>query len=214
MNRALILGCSHAAGSEIAQDPSINKRFGGSFYSHEVQEFERSYSYPARIADALGYMIDNKAIAGGSNDAIFRIYEASRLEPDDIVIACWTGMNRGEILYNGDWRPLSPGFQGATGYEDYQKQWVAYHADLETGRQNKIKNILALNSLAELRRIKVINIDSFDTIRQPVWPKNVHWATSQDFIDYCDIRNYPCTDMKHYFLEAHQSFADFVLKAI
>lgn len=215
MNRALILGCSHAAGSEVSQDPTIkNNAYLDAPYSHEAQEFERMYSYPARIAEALGFMIDNKAIAGGSNDAIFRIFEASRLEPGDIVIACWTGANRGEIFHEGDWKPLSPGFQGGVGYREYQKQWLTYHASPDASRLNKIKNILALNALAELRGIKVINIESFDAIRQPVWPKNVYWATAQDFIGYCDVRNYACSDMKHYFLEAHQSYADFVLKSI
>ena len=206
MNRALILGCSHAAGSEIAQDPTIL-----SSKIDDPETFERFRSYPSKIAAGLGYMVDNQAIPGGSNDSIFRLYEASRLSPGDIVIACWTGINRTELFHDNKWWPLAPGFQGAIVHHEFQKQWLTYNTDKEVGRQNKIKNILALNALAESRGIRVINIDSFWTTERMRWPKNIHWAAFQSFVEYCEDRNFAKTPNGHYFLNAHQSFADFIL---
>jgi hypothetical protein len=206
MNRALILGCSHAAGSEITKDPTII-----SSTIDDVETFERFRSYPAKIAASLGYMVDNKAIPGGSNDAVFRLYEASKLNPGDIVIACWTGINRTELYHEKQWWPVAPGYQGATVHHEFQKLWLTYNSDVEVGRQNKIKNVLALNSLAEMRGIKVINIDSFWTTERMRWPKNINWATFQTFVEYCEDRNFPKTSSGHYFLNAHQSFADFIL---
>ena len=79
MKQALILGCSHAAGTEM----------------HNGTEC----SYPVKIAKQLGYAPKNYAISGGSNDAMFRIYQeqCSGLDSSDIVIACWSGYNRTEI---------------------------------------------------------------------------------------------------------------------
>jgi hypothetical protein len=70
MKRAIILGCSHAAGTEMYNGIAC--------------------SYPVKIAEQLGYVPENYAIAGGSNDAMFRIYEEhrTRLDSSDIVIAC------------------------------------------------------------------------------------------------------------------------------
>ena len=55
----LIAGCSHAAGSEMG-----------------IEEYNRANSYPVLLAERQGYVAHNRAIGGGSNDAMFRIFES------------------------------------------------------------------------------------------------------------------------------------------
>ena len=196
MKRAIILGCSHAAGTEMYNGIAC--------------------SYPVKIAEQLGYVPENYAIAGGSNDAMFRIYEEhrTRLDSSDIVIACQTGENRTEVWNNTtkDWEPLCPGIQiiYPNEYLDYQKQWLTYHTNTRISRLNKIKNIIALNSLAMQQNIQVININSFWTVTNMVWPSNMHWPLNDNFWDWCNFNNYPCTERGHFFEPAHQAFAEVI----
>ena len=64
--KALILGCSHAAGAEMYQDTSIT--------IDNPRSFGWLNSYPVSVARQLGYEPMNYAISGGSNDAMFRIF--------------------------------------------------------------------------------------------------------------------------------------------
>jgi len=69
MKKALILGCSHAAGSEMNTEPDVDLlNYGKDYYGYFM-------SYPAQLAQLLGYHPVNHAIPGGSNDAMFRIFE-------------------------------------------------------------------------------------------------------------------------------------------
>lgn len=204
MNRALILGCSHAVGSEM--------------FSH--LEETRYHSYPALIAKKLNFIVDNRAIAGGSNDAMFRIYEEehAKLDSTDIVIACWTGFNRTEI-YNADnnqWIGLAPGKEDitSTDYQDYQQQWLLYNSDYYAGRLNKIKNILALNSLTKQRDIQVVNIDSFFPVDEFDWGDSVVWSTNIDFWTWANDNGFPRTELGHFFEPAHEKFSEFVVNLL
>ena len=188
MKKALILGCSHAAGSEMNTEPDVDLLNYGSRY------FGYFTSYPAQLAQLLGYHPLNHAIPGGSNDAIFRIFETycnpykERVKPD-VVIACWTGGERTEIwdYEEGEWIGLAGGktnfskvipdkimLEGQDTGETldnhndiiaYQKQWVTHHADRWWGRMNKLKNILALNTMAAQKNIPVIILDSFGSVQ-------------------------------------------------
>jgi len=202
MKQALILGCSHAAGTEIFPDPVDTK----------------NHSYPAIIAQHLGYTVNNQGIAGGSNDAMFRIFEEQRLtlNENDIVIACWSGYTRTEIWNDATnrWQAIAPGKSDVypEEYLKYQEQWIVYHTDYRIGRLNKIKNILALNCLANQQNIKVINIDSFWPVTDMVWPDDIYWPVTDNFYNWCSEQNYPHTDWGHYFESAHEEFAKFVVK--
>ena len=202
MKKALILGCSHAFGSEMFPWPTET----------------RYHSYPAVIAQELGYTVNNLSIPGGSNDAMFRLYEEqqSTLDCSDIVIACWTGCNRTEIWNekNNHWQAIAPGKEDISPkeYLDYQQQWVLYHTDDRIGRLNKIKNILALNTMAKERNIKVININSFWPIGRMAESEFVQWPISNSFWDWCVENNYPRTDWGHFFEPAHRAFAKVVLE--
>jgi len=88
MKKALILGCSHSVGAEMRDEPGL--RFDNSIHA---LDYELAHCYPAQIAQALGYMPINRGISGGSNDAMFRLFLEETLTPNDIVIACWTGVN-------------------------------------------------------------------------------------------------------------------------
>lgn len=207
MKKALILGCSHAAGSEMSQEPGL-------IFDNiaQAENYEQMNCFPAQIAKRLGYDPINRSIPGGSNDAMFRLFLEEALTTNDIVIACWTGANRSEI-YHGQWIALAAGTTPDKVDEDYFKHWMLYSANDVLGSLNKRKNILALNALAHEQGIPVINIDSFWPLAEDViWPKSVHWAVSIDFWSWCQQHDFPRTDWGHFFKSAHDSFAEHVLK--
>ena len=180
----------------------------------KADDYGRIHCYPAQIAQALGYMPTNLGISGGSNDAMFRLFTEKTLTPNDIVIACWTGVNRHEI-YNRSWLQLCPGGTVPTGItSDYFKQWVLYSGNTEVGMLNKTKNILALNALAHAQGIRVINIDSFWPVPNIEWPSIVEWPVPIDFMAWCQQHNFPHTETVHFFKPAHDSFAQHVLQNI
>ena len=197
MKKALILGCSHAEGSEMG-----------------TEEYNRANSYPVLLAERQGYVAHNLAIGGGSNDAMFRIFE-SGYKNYNIVIACWTGHNRSEAWHNNAWIPFAPGGNGGNGaLQAYHQQWVVHHTDETTGRLNKLKNIVALNTLAQAHDVPVINIDSFWPVHGYAWPSNVHWPVSTTFWDWADAQRYAHTPWGHFGRDAHSAFADYILENI
>ena len=237
MKKALILGCSHAAGAQMSQelpaDYFTNPR--------DVPAYEGSNSFPVLISRALGYTALNHSISGGSNDAMFRVLvdTINQLCDQDIVIACWTGLDRTEIWYNDktQWLSMSHGqvnvqsssphsvlLQGInlgekisdpTQYKEYGRQWMLYESTLESRRLNKIKNILALNALAQSHGIRVINIDSFYPVNNFKWPNNIDWPVSKTtFCTWCKQAGFATTSCGHYFKSAHKAFADYVLQFI
>ena len=233
MARAVILGCSHAAGSEMHEDPGLDP-------GPRPFEFGYQHSYPVLIAESLGYCVENRSIAGGSNDAMFRLFneQLAGLTSADIVIACWTGHNRTEIWHESEqlWLQLSPGRWGFNRvkedaavlagidsgqpvedhglYADYQRQWSLLNTGIELGRLNKTKNILALNTLAHAQGIRVINLDSFAPVTDFVWPAVVTWVYDQPFTNWAQDMNYPSARYGHYYLAAHQAYADLILASL
>jgi hypothetical protein len=232
--KALILGCSHALGAEMSKQPGLTLGTNHDAYG-------AMNSYPVQIAQKLGYTALNHAISGGSNDAMYRIFcdNLSQLTADDVVIACWTGGNRGEVFYEHEqrWLPISHGdthtlqiesddallqgryipvkIQHHQPFEDYGRQWLIYEGHDQRGHLNKVKNILALNMLAQSKHIPVINIDSFWPITNHTWPSSMKWPVlDKDFMTFCQQQNFPRTDWGHFFLPAHSAFADYVLKNI
>jgi hypothetical protein len=227
--KALILGCSHAAGDEMFKDPA--------FAPDCPDNFGWQNSFPVLIAKQLGYQPFNYAISGGSNDAIFRIFneQIDQLTTQDIVIACWTGIDRTEIWHELDhfWLPFSRGQhsfhpiikneyalsgQNVAGqisleseYQAYREQWSRYQVNLTSSKLNKLKNILALNSIAQHRSITVFNLNSFYPIE---CPDHIIWAIDESFCDWADRNNCLRTDWGHYFSDTHQKFADLVVSNI
>ena len=224
--RAVILGCSHAAGSEMEKAPDAP--------SQDYRVFGWTNSFPALIAQQLGYEPENWAIPGGSNDAMFRIFteQLPGLTAEDIVIACWTGPSRTEIWHDVDqcWLGFAPGTQHfnptkpslyarsgqpvggnislAQGYLDYHAQWSRFHCDDRSDQLNKVKNIQALNALARVHGIRVINIDSFAPVPNV---SNISWAIDQSFWDWAAKNDQPRTDMGHFFLPTHEAYANLIV---
>jgi hypothetical protein len=198
MKKALILGCSHAAGSEMG-----------------TEEYNRANSYPVLLAERRGYVAHNLAIGGGSNDAMFRIFESEHKDYN-IVIACWSGHNRSEAWNKNkqEWISFCPGADLIKLEElsDYVQQWVVHHTDETTGRLNKLKNIVALNTLAQAHDVPVINIDSFWPVHGYAWPSNVHWPVSTTFWNWADAQGYAHTPWGHFGRDAHSAFADYILE--
>jgi hypothetical protein len=196
------------------------------------QSFGYLNSYPVLIAKQLGYTPLNYAVSGGSNDAIFRIFceQLEYLTSNDIIIACWTGIDRTEIWHELDqhwlqlsigqqnWNPIKSSTYALSGencggeiscqddYIWYCRQWSKYHVNSNSSKLNKLKNITTLNNLAQGRSISVINVDSFYPIKH-----NVKWAIDEAFTRWADRNNFPKTDRGHYFLDTHQRFADLVV---
>lgn len=235
MKTALILGCSHAAGSEMHLEPELD------LAGYTDQTYGLYNSYPSVLAQLLGYHPMNHAIPGGSNDAMFRIWESfvnpySNKPKPDLVIACWTGADRTEIwdYENEAWQGLAPGKQrfykvkengsvpegeylpSTVNNQDellaYQKMWVAQHSNRWSGRLNKIKNILALNAMAADENIPVINIDSFEAVQEFHWPDNVFRPMGQDeFSAWAVKAGFKNTQQGHYFTDAHKLYAKRIL---
>tara|TARA_R110000868_G_scaffold140351_1_gene355900 strand:+ start:199 stop:798 length:600 start_codon:yes stop_codon:yes gene_type:complete len=197
MKKALILGCSHAAGSEMGTD-----------------KYGRANSYPVLLAERMGYTAHNGAIAGGSNDAIFRIFEAE-YKNYNIIIACWSGYNRTEVWHDNAWIPFVPGGNAVDlDLDKYFQQWILHQTDAVTGRLNKIKNILALNAIAQAHNVTVINIDSFWPVTNIVWPSGIHWPVLINFWDWANAQGFNCTAWGHFQKDAHSAFADYILENI
>ena len=235
MHKALILGCSHAAGAEMDKDPNVK------INSNQRNTYGAQNSFPVIIAQSLNYQPLNHAMAGGSNDAIFRIFESElvNLSSSDIVIACWTGFDRGEVWYSAEqrWLQISHNLfnthqiipnpvllQGinqsglitdSNFFQEYGKLWNIMEANIHRGRLNKMKNILSLNSLAQAHKIQVINIDSFYPIREYSWPENISWPLpNTTFCDWCDQQQFYRTNWGHYFRPAHQAYANLILENV
>lgn len=232
--KALILGCSHAAGAEMEQDPTLGQQADGTRIGYN---FGHQHSYPVLLAEGLGYSAENRSISGGSNDAMFRIFseQINSLTSTDIVIACWTGVDRTEIWHETEqlWLALNPGRTGFNTvrtdknfvhgidsgepvqdhdlYVDYQRQWTVFNTGKDLGRLNKIKNILAVNTLSQAHGIRVINLDSFAPVTDFAWPAVVTWAYDQPFMDWAKNLQYPCAKHGHYFFAAHRAYAELIL---
>jgi len=208
MKKALILGCSHSVGAEMFKESGL---IFDSF--DQAERYGRTHCYPVQIAQALGYDPINLGISGGSNDAMFRRFTEQTLTHNDIVIACWTGINRSEI-YDNQWIAMAPGAVPDEINADYFKHWLLYSANTEVSMLNKTKNILALNSLAYAQGIQVINIDSFWPVPDIAWPKSMKWPVDIDFMSWCQQHNFPHTNWGHFFKSAHDSYAEHVLQNI
>lgn len=201
MGNALILGCSHAAGYEITvQDPHL-------------------FSFPSVIAKKLGYKIINRSIPGGSNDAMFRIFEAeyTKLNSDDIIIACWTGVNRTEFLdeERKEWLTVNLGSNLSKKYDQAFKGWILTQSNEQFGRLNKIKNILALNSIAVEKNLPVINVHSFWPTTDFIWPALVNWPIGNDNLwDWALENKFQKTEHGHFDESAHAAFAEYILSKL
>ena len=197
MKNALILGCSHATGSEMTL----------------VDGWKNSY--PCLIAKQLGYTIYNKAISGGSNDAMFRVFESefTNLDAGDIVIVCWTGCTRTELWDEtaNTWIAVNLSTKVASPFNEYIKEWIKFQTGDQTGRLNKIKNCLALNQLAQSKGIKVINIDSFWPVCDFDWPSNIYRPVSDNLWDWALERKFAKTPNGHFDFDVHKAFASWVL---
>lgn len=234
MPNAIILGCSHAAGAEICHEPGLD------IPVNEWERFNATHSFAWLLAQDLGYEPRLHAISGGSNDAMFRIWERDRqtITANDIVIACWTGTTRREIFYEPEnqWLQITHNsidssflkkdpylLEGApvglriqdVELEKAHQYLVLYDLSYESGRLNKIKNILALNTEAQHQGITVINIDMFMPIINYNWPSWIYWPISQiNFLSWAKNNNELHTDWGHYFSATHRRFADYVLNQI
>ena len=204
-------------------------------------EYGAKNSYPVKLAELLGYTPHNHAISGGSNDAMFRIF-LEQVDNFDLVIACWTGKDRGELYHTEHkyWIPINVGnsdsftktpndvlLQGRNVltkvkdhelYENYGKQWLTYEGNEQRAYNNKLKNILALNAIARSKGIKVINLDSFQGIyHQFSWPEEIYFpgdSHRDEFCNWCESKKFPTESRGHFFQPAHQKYAEHVFEKI
>ena len=236
MPNAIILGCSHAAGAELHLGPGNNIK-------HPVMqtEYGAKNSYPVILAEMMSYDPINHAISGGSNDAMFRVLLdlIDDLHGNDIIIACWTGYDRGEVWHEEHqyWIPINYGDgisharvgnpvlkQGVNigpliidhqRYEDYGRQWIVFEGHEHRGRANKIKNILAVNSLAHSHGLRVINIESFQAVIDFAWTDNIFRPVgNEDFCNFAMARRFARAPGGHFLKPAHCAYAQYIHKHI
>ena len=170
------------------------------------------------LAQKMGTDADNQSIPGGSNDAMFRIFEnyvdLEKITSKDIVIACWTGSWRTEVLHENQWMPIAGGYS-PTKISEYIKQWTVHDDGDWKWRLNKIKNIIALNEIAINIGIRVININSFNYIEgfdaMDLY-KKYQWPTTETFCEWSIRQEYPHTLNGHFFEAAHEHFAEHILQ--
>ena len=236
--KCLILGCSHAYGANMHLDPEFDIK---NYNFVEQVEYGAKNSYPVLLAEMLGHAPLNYSISGGSNDAMLRIglEQINTLNSDDIIIACWTGMDRGEIWHEEHqyWRPINydqgvihqlypnevikaginigPLVRNSQDYYAYGKQWLLFEGNYQRGYNNKMKNVLALNYLAHSRGIKLINIDSFQGIHSDTftWPRDMFRPADQHEDEFCNFsidRSYPHEPGGHFFRPAHLAYAEHI----
>ena len=88
-----------------------------------------------------------------------------------------------------------------------QKSTVYDYPTVELSFNLKIKNIFALNALAQARGTKVINIHSFNAVEcnSFEWPIGL-----EEFCIWCKHKGFAHTDGGHYFKDAHAQFAKYV----
>jgi len=242
MRNALILGCSHAAGALMHEEPGLVLPAEPNKDQYQVEtEYGARNSYPVVLSEILGYAPHNHAISGGSNDAMLRIF-LEQQQKFDLIIACWTGHERGELWHPDHeyWVPINVGHndsftiepnevlkQGRNVltklknyelYEQYGKQWLIFEGNYQRGFNNKIKNILALNTMAKCQGIPVINLDSFQGIHhQFPWPKDIFRPLPGhrlEFCNYCDAKEFPKEPRGHYFRAAHKDYAQFIKRKL
>jgi hypothetical protein len=234
LNKAIILGCSHAAGIEMFR--GIDQQ---GLDQRQLDDYGYKNSYPMLIARDLGYVPVNHAIAGGSNDAMYRIGSEliDQLSTNDVVVACWTGPTRTEIWCDEEsaWVPLAPGMehfwkispddiipQGRLQYHQniknhnnyigYLKQWCTFDNYYQRWENNAVKNILALNFIAQQCKIQIINLFSFARITNQYIAKFGKWPlASVDFTSWALSNNHQSTANGHFLFTAHREFADNVL---
>lgn len=236
-NRTFILGCSHAAGSELFVDLPNHH----ALTQIELCHFDYTNSYPVILSNLLGKTANNHAIPGGSCTAMFRIFLAllKNLDQDDIVLACWTGPDRTEIYdnLNNIWLPISPGetnfwkkthdtiaLEGLPLYHDpveQQNEYINYLQQIyrhgmhpDQCQNQRLAKIIALNHIAYKHSIRVINIFSFApepdlSLLDFYWP-----VGNLDFMTWCVDRDMPRTKSWHFDLQAHREFAQFVFEAM
>ena len=245
MKKALIVGCSHALGKEMELEPKFSAEIIDKLErsGRPVETYGATNSFPVLIANNLGCTTTlNHAISGGSNDAMFRIWEQEKnnLNSQDTVIACWTDEYRTEVFHDKlkCWLPMRQGevhtwesiydpvtLQGIQVnieipdknlYVEFAKMKTTFESNKIAARTNKIKNILALNLSAQARQIKVINIDSFtyDQLGIQKDITNITWASTESFYTFCEARKYPKTPYNHYFTPAHREFANHCLQQL
>lgn len=236
MNSALILGCSHAAGTEMYKElvPAISAQ-------KDQDDYGYLNSYPVVISQRLGYRPLNHSAAAGSNDGMYRIWNSyisqGLLTINDIVIACWTSDVRSEFYHAEEqqWLNLGPGVsdywtksaddiildgrpnyhtkvKNHNEYRKYLEYWTIYRTDNITSGLNRNKNIAALNSEAQGLGIKVINIYSLPGYKNVSIPTRQFWPVGdQDFMSWSQEKGYQYTKWHHYYSDAHKAFAEHVL---
>lgn len=213
-NKAYILGCSHVAGSEIE----------GWGIGH-CTKFNLENSFLAQLAKLLNYEPENLAIPGASNDYIFRnfmyLINSNMIQPNDIVLVFWTGEERIEIQdpISKKWIQFSQGM--STNFPEYNSTHKDFYELYQRlmcmepmrGRLNKIKNIYALNYIAKLKGIRVVNGDSFQEYGYD-FKQDLPWLFPHDsFTAWADRNKYEHSpDWYHYGLDAHTDFAKLCLE--
>ena len=238
--KCLILGCSHANGANMHLAPDFDIK---NYNFVQQTEYGAKNSYPVLLAEMLGHAPLNYSISGGSNDAMLRIglEQINTLNSDDVIIACWTGMDRGEVWHEEHqyWRPISYSndlihqvraneyskaginigllVQNSQDYYEYGKQWLLFEGNYLRGYNNKIKNVLALNYLAHSRGIKLINLDSFQAIWDFDWPDSVYRPQKSAEDEFCNFsidRNFPHEPDGHFFRPGHLAYAKHIYSIV
>lgn len=213
--KAYIIGCSHASGSELEGDG----------IGH-LTPFNLDNSFASRLAKKMNYEPINLALPGASNDYIFRKLVELTPEIRDIIILCWTGLDRIEIFDDvlDEWLNFSHGMsldhdpKFTKTHRNFYDLYVKLMCDenLKRGTLNKIKNIVAAHTWADkILQRTVIHIDtSWKIIDHPEFKNLIElikdsWILPETtFTDWAKSKNYRYSPVHHHYgVDAHEDFA-------
>lgn len=230
-----ILGCSHASGCELEGDNighntdfNLNNSFAA-LLGKKLGYNVINLAFPGGSNDSIFRMFHRLVDATEHEDPESWRTTAVPMKPSpwipnpkfdqdqDVVFASWTGEERIEVfdVNNSEWLNFSVGASLEASkfnknhrdfYNSYIRFWCS--AD-ETGYNNKLKNILALNSYANYRGAVVINHNSFAPFDFMIKDTFLWLNAAGNFADWAASNNYRQTPQwYHYGVDAHKDYAD------
>ena len=236
-----VIGCSHTSGCELEgagighnTDFNLENSFAAQL-GKKMGYNVINLSFPGGSNDSIFRMTHRLLDSEEWEDPLSFRRTAVPLKPSpwipnpkfdqdqDVIFASWTGEERIEVfdVNNSEWMNYSVGASLTASkygkhhrdfYNSYIRFWCS--AD-ETGYNNKLKNILALDAYAKYRGAVVIHHDSFMKFNFMI-KENLLWLNpTSTFVDWAEEKEYiPTPDWNHFQLDAHTAYADKLFKEL
>jgi len=230
-----VLGCSHASGSELEGDGvghntdfNLNNSFAA-LLGKKMGYNVINLAFPGGSNDSIFRTCHRLLDSTEGEDPLSWQRSTVPLKPSpwipqpkfdqdqDIIFVSWTGEERLEVFdtNNSEWMNYSVGASLTASkfnrhhrdfYNSYIRFWCS--AD-ETGYNNKLKNVLALDAYAKYRGAVVIHHDSFALFKFMIKNDLLWLNPSSTFVNWAEENDYDhSSEWYHYCLDAHKDYAN------